>query len=33
VIDAKPHNNWCFIPMEWTEPALERDYKLLFGKH
>ena len=33
VIDAKPHNNWSFVPMEWTEPALERDYKLLFGKH
>ena len=33
IIDAKPHNNWSFVPMEWTEPALERDYKLLFGKH
>ena len=33
VIDAKPNNNWSFVQMEWTEPALERDYKLLFGKH
>ena len=33
IIDVKPHNNWSFVPMEWTEPALERDYKLLFGKH
>lgn len=33
VIDAKSHNNWSFVPMEWTEPALERDYKLLFDKH
>ena len=26
------HNNWRFVPEEWTAPAIERDKKLLFGK-
>ena len=30
-LSPKPLNNWRFIPEEWTNPAAERDYKLLFG--
>ena len=33
VIDAKPHNNWHFVPEAWTQPALARDYELLFPQH
>lgn len=29
-ITPKPHNNWCFMPKEWTVPAADRDRKLLF---
>ena len=25
-------NNWKFVPEEWTIPAAQRDYKLLFGE-
>ena len=32
VIDAKPNNNWKFVPEAWTKPAAERDMKLLFKK-
>jgi len=32
VVDPKPNQNWKFIPEEWTKPALERDYQLLFGR-
>ena len=31
-IDAKPNNNWKFVPEAWVKPAAERDYQLLFGK-
>ena len=31
VLDPKPLNQWKFIPEEWTVPAAQRDYKLLFG--
>ncbi len=26
------HNNWRFVPEEWTKPAIERDRKLLFNR-
>ena len=29
-INTKPYTNWCFVPEEWTKPALQRDRKLLF---
>ena len=32
VIDAKPNNNWKFVPEEWTKPAAERDKAILFNK-
>ena len=31
-IDAKPNNNWRFVPESWVKPAAERDFHLLFGK-
>lgn len=31
-ISPKAHNNWKFVPEEWTKPAIERDRILLFGK-
>lgn len=33
VLDPKPLNQWRFIPEEWTVPAAQRDYKLLFGNN
>lgn len=30
-VDAKPNDNWRFVPEEWTRPAIERDRKLLFN--
>lgn len=30
-LDPKPLNQWRFVPEEWTRPAIERDYQLLFG--
>ena len=30
-VDAQANNNWKFVPEEWTKPAAERDYQLLFG--
>lgn len=32
ILNPQPHNNWRFVPEEWTKPAIERDRKLLFGK-
>lgn len=32
IMDPQPNNNWKIIPEEWTRPAAERDYKLLFGE-
>jgi 2',3'-cyclic-nucleotide 2'-phosphodiesterase/3'-nucleotidase len=29
-VNAKPYNNWRFIPDAWAKPALERDRKLIF---
>ena len=31
-VDAKPNNNWKFVPEAWTKPAAQRDYELLFGE-
>lgn len=31
-ITPKANNNWRFVPEEWTKPAIERDYQLLFNK-
>ena len=30
VVDPMPNNNWRFVPVDWTEPALRRDKALLF---
>lgn len=27
----KANNNWRFVPVDWAEPAIERDRKLIFG--
>lgn len=27
----KANNNWHFVPVDWAEPAIERDRKLIFG--
>lgn len=32
VLHPEPLYQWKFIPEKWTEGALKRDYKLLFGK-
>ncbi len=29
-MNPKPHNNWRFVPVEWAQPAIERDKKLIF---
>jgi len=29
-INTRPYTHWCFVPEEWTKPALQRDRKLLF---
>ena len=31
-LSPKAHNNWRFVPEEWTRPAIERDRKLIFGQ-
>ena len=31
-LSPKAHNNWRFVPEEWTAPAIERDKALLFNK-
>ena len=31
-VRPKKANNWKFVPEEWTIPAAQRDYKLLFGE-
>lgn len=30
-VTPKANNNWCFVPEDWTEEALKRDRKLIFG--
>ncbi len=30
-VDPQPLNQWKFVPQEWTVPAAQRDYQLLFG--
>ena len=30
-VNPQPLNQWKLIPEEWTQPAIERDYKALFG--
>lgn len=32
VLTPKALNQWKFIPEEWTVPAAQKDYKLLFGE-
>ena len=32
VLDPQPNHNWKVIPETWTQPAAERDRKLLFGE-
>ena len=32
IMNPQPHNNWKFIPEEWTVPAAARDRKILFGE-
>lgn len=31
-VNPQPLNQWKLVPEEWTKPAIERDYKLLFGR-
>ena len=31
-LNPQAHNNWRFVPEEWTKPAIERDRQLLFGR-
>ena len=31
-LNPKAHNNWRFVPTEWTEQAIQRDRELIFGK-
>ena len=30
VMNPQAHNNWRFVPEEWTIKAIERDKKLIF---
>ena len=30
VMNPQAHNNWRFVPEEWTTKAIERDKKLIF---
>ena len=30
-VNPQPLNQWKLVPEEWTQPAIERDYKALFG--
>lgn len=32
VMDPQAHNNWKFVPEEWTKLAIERDKALIFSK-
>ena len=32
VMTPKAHDNWRFVPAEWTEDAIKRDKELIFGK-
>ena len=31
-LNPQAHNNWRFVPEEWTKPAIKRDRQLLFGR-
>ena len=31
-MNPQAHNNWRFVPTEWTEKAIERDRELIFGR-
>ena len=31
-INPQPNHNWRFVPEDWVKPAIERDYRLLFGR-
>jgi len=31
-VNPQPLNQWKLVPEEWTKPAIERDYKLLFDR-
>lgn len=31
-VTPKANGNWQFVPVEWAEPAIERDRKLIFGE-
>lgn len=33
ILDPQPFTQWKFIPENWTTPAAERDYKLLFDEN
>lgn len=30
-VNPQPNHNWRFVPAEWTEPAAQRDRKIVFG--
>lgn len=32
VMTPRAHDNWKFVPVEWTEEAIKRDKELIFGK-
>lgn len=32
VVDPQANNNWRFVPVEWTNPAIARDRRLIFGE-
>ena len=32
ILTPQPRNHWRFVPTEWTQPAIERERKLLFDK-
>lgn len=32
MLNPQPLHQWRFVPEEWTGPAAERDYRLLFGE-
>lgn len=31
IMNPRPNDNWRFVPVSWTEPAIKRDRELLFG--
>lgn len=32
IVKPKKHDNWRFVPEEWTKPAIERDRAIIFPK-